>query len=111
MTRQATPEEVVLWGTPAHADGWYGMACWNGLSAEQQSLLIERGNLEIGYRPMGSCTNGATIAIESVDDQAPGPRFYCLPCAIEELRRRDPGRREVDGDVVRGRSDRHVRDE
>ena len=65
--------------------GWWRMACWNGLSEAQQRRLIEVGNLPIDYRPGGTCCNGAEVAIESMHDQAPGPRFYCLSCAIEHL--------------------------
>ena len=35
--------------------GWYGMACWNGLSADQQRRLLEWGNLPFGYTPEGDC--------------------------------------------------------
>ena len=64
------------------------MACWNGLSHEQQRELIEKGNLELGYRPAGECDNPATLTIEHEDDEAPGPRFYCVPCAITHLQER-----------------------
>jgi hypothetical protein len=61
------------------------MRCWNGLSAEQQAHLIEHGYLPMGYEPEGVCERGATIAIETQDDKAPGPRFYCGPCAHDYL--------------------------
>jgi hypothetical protein len=67
--------------------GWWNMVCWNGLSADQQTRLVEVGNLPMGYRPEGTdCPNGAQVAIETEDDSAPGPRFYCYPCAIAYLR-------------------------
>jgi hypothetical protein len=66
--------------------GWWNMACWNGLSTEQQQRLIHVGNLEFGYEPTGDCPNPAQVAIEMERDAAPGPRFYCLPCAIEDLK-------------------------
>lgn len=69
----------------ARATGWWGMACWNGLSDEQQRRLIEHGNLPINYRPQGQCPNGAEVAIETEDDTAPGPRFYCRACAVAHL--------------------------
>ena len=69
----------------ARRDGWWNMICWNGLSADQQETLIVTGTLEIGYFPEGECVNPATVAIETEDDVAPGPRFYCKPCAIEYL--------------------------
>jgi len=65
--------------------GWYNLPCWNGLSQYQQTLLIERGNLEMGFTPMGTCQNGAEVAVETQDDAAPGPRFYCAPCAVKYL--------------------------
>ena len=71
-------------------DGWFGMTCWNGLSAEQQERLIEHGNLEFGYRPAGECPNGAEVSIETMEDQAPGPRFYCRSCAAAFLGCQEP---------------------
>lgn len=66
------------------------MHCWNGLSEAQQRKLIERGTLNAFDRgdstPTGDCQNGATLMIETMHDEAPGPRFYCLPCAAEYLR-------------------------
>jgi len=61
------------------------MTCWNGLSAEQQERLIKTGNLPMGYTPEGECSNGAEVAIECMDDRAPGPRFYCRACAVDYL--------------------------
>lgn len=61
------------------------MACWNGLSTEQQVRLIEVGNLEFGYQPGGKCQNGAEVEITTHQDVAPGPRFYCFDCAIRYL--------------------------
>jgi hypothetical protein len=65
---------------PRRREGWWGMACWNGLSPEQQTMLIEKGNLPLGYVAEGPCPNGAEVMIETRDDVAPGPRFYCRPC-------------------------------
>lgn len=65
--------------------GWWNMACFNGLSADQQARLIEHGNLPWGYEPEGTCENGAEVGIETAEDTAPGPRFYCLPCAVQHL--------------------------
>lgn len=61
------------------------MPCWNGLSTRQRDRLIEVGNLPMNYRPLGACQNGAVVAIETEHDHAPGPRFYCLPCALDYL--------------------------
>jgi hypothetical protein len=66
------------------------MACWNALSQEQQRTLIERGVLELGFRPEGECPNAAVLTIECEDDEAPGPRFYCRPCAIKYLEEKCP---------------------
>lgn len=66
--------------------GWWGLACWNALSPEQQAFLIKEGYLEIGYLPEGdACDRGAKVAIECEDDAFPGPRFYCVECAIKYL--------------------------
>ena len=70
----------------AREEGWWGLACWNALSPAQQKFLIREGYLEFGYRPEGDgCARGAQVAIECMWDQAPGPRFYCLECAIKHL--------------------------
>jgi hypothetical protein len=61
------------------------MACWEALSADQQTRLIERGSLSLGYRPEGECPNPASVCIETEMDAAPGPRFYCLTCAVSYL--------------------------
>lgn len=62
------------------------MTCWSNLSQAQQTRLIEHGNLPMGYRPEGQgCGRGATVCIETEEDLAPGPRFYCHPCAIQHL--------------------------
>jgi hypothetical protein len=67
--------------------GWWNLACWNGLSADQQNRLINVGNLPIGYRPEGGgCNNGAEVCVETMYDTAPGPRFYCVACAVEYLK-------------------------
>jgi hypothetical protein len=71
-----------------HYRGWWNMVCWNGLSVEQQRRLLDVGNLEFGYRPEGDCPRGAEVAIETEDDTAPGPRFYCTLCALAYLRAR-----------------------
>lgn len=62
------------------------MACWNALSTDQQDRLLEHGNLPWHYVPEGTeCSSGASVAIEREGDMAPGPRFYCRPCAIRHL--------------------------
>lgn len=68
------------------ARGLYGLSCWNALSAAQQERLIKVGNLEIFSRAEGTgCDRGAEVGIETQGDEAPGPRFYCRPCAIAYL--------------------------
>jgi hypothetical protein len=61
------------------------MACWNGLSPDQREFLRTQGYLPLGYRPSGTCPHGAEVAIETMVDQFPGPRFYCRECAIAFL--------------------------
>ena len=61
------------------------MACWNGLSADQQRRLLEWGGLPFGYTPDGDCQRGAEVEITTMYDAAPGPRFYCRPCAVVYL--------------------------
>lgn len=68
-----------------HARGMWGMACWNGLSAEQQERLVTWGNLPIGYEPRGECLNGAEVEVTTMWDRSPGPRFYCVDCALGYL--------------------------
>jgi hypothetical protein len=80
---------------PKHKRGLYGLTCWNGLSAEQQTRLVVHGNLPIGYHPKGECRNGADCGIETAQDRAPGPRFYCYPCAVEYLARLEKDKENV----------------
>jgi hypothetical protein len=61
------------------------MACFNGLSVEQQVRLVVHGNLPFGYYPEGECPNGAECGIEAEEDTAPGSRFYCYSCAAKYL--------------------------
>jgi hypothetical protein len=65
--------------------GWYNLPCWNGLTAAQQDRLIHWGNLPLGFLAAGRCTSGAAVAVEWEGDEAPGPRFYCLDCALARL--------------------------
>lgn len=71
--------------------GWWGLPCWNGLSADQQKRLIEIGGLQIGWQPEGTCQNGAEVAVETMYDSAPGPRFYCRPCGVEYVASAEEG--------------------
>ena len=68
-----------------HQRGLWNMACWNGLSLEQQTRLLEHGNLEWGYEPQGECLRPAEVELTTGWDVAPGPRFYCVGCAAEYL--------------------------
>jgi len=76
------------------------MACWNGLSEDQQRRLIEHGNLPFGYQAEGWCSYGAEVEVTTMEDEAPGPRFYCLVCAtaylLEKLEKRANPRSRVD---------------
>jgi hypothetical protein len=62
--------------------GWWGMACFNGLSPDQQHDVLVRGVLEFRAVPAGDCPNGAEVAVETMWDPTPGPRFMCLACAV-----------------------------
>jgi hypothetical protein len=63
------------------------MWCWNALSNAQQLRLIQHGNLPIDFRPEGTdCDLPADCGVETWNDTAPGPRFYCYACAIAELK-------------------------
>jgi hypothetical protein len=61
------------------------MYCWNALSTDQQEFLRTQGYLEMGYRPEGECPRGAAVEITTEWDEFPGPRFYCIACAIQYL--------------------------
>ena len=64
----------------------YNMACWNALSNVQQQRLMEVGNLPWAYEPeYNECPNSASVEVTTVHDEAPGPRYYCVPCAIKYL--------------------------
>lgn len=78
-----------------HQRGWWGMYCFNGLSTEQQTFLVQEGYLEFGYRPEGDCLRGAEIEITTMHDEMPGPRFYCRPCAIRYLLESDMPERVI----------------
>lgn len=67
--------------------GWWNMSCWNGLSAEQQEMLIDKGVLYAGrWEPEGgTCERGAEVEVTTMWDRSPGPRFYCTQCAIDYL--------------------------
>ena len=72
------------------------MACFNGLSPAQQDRVVNVGNLPFGYRPEGDCPNPAELEITTMYDLMPGPRFYCLSCAVgylAEVRDREAGHR------------------
>lgn len=67
--------------------GYYkGLPCWNHLSEAQQERLIYWGNLPLFSEPEGDkCVRPAEVGIETMYDQSPGLRFYCIPCAVEHL--------------------------
>lgn len=69
-----------------HPTGYWGMWCFNALSAAQQRQVVVDGYLPFGWRPEGfGCDRGAEVSIETMFDTMPGPRFYCRRCAIEYL--------------------------
>jgi hypothetical protein len=73
---------------PKFTRGWWGLSCWNALSEEQQTMLIDHGVLFVGHwEPAGgTCNRGAEVEVTTEWDNAPGPRFYCRPCAIKYLK-------------------------
>jgi hypothetical protein len=79
------PEDTAEWPSEpveGYERGWWGLFCFNALSAAQQERLVVHGNLPFGYRPEGRCPRGAEVEVTTVDDATPGPRFYCRLCAI-----------------------------
>jgi len=65
--------------------GWYDLLCFNSLSGELQARLVYYGNIPLGSPAEGRCHNPAEVEITTVHDAMPGPRFYCLPCAVQYL--------------------------
>jgi len=65
--------------------GWYNMLCFNSLDGALQRRLVYYGNVPMGHAEDGRCHNPAEVEVTTVHDAMPGPRFYCLPCAIEYL--------------------------
>jgi hypothetical protein len=66
--------------------GLWGMHCFNALSPEQQRAVVEDGYLPFLWSPEGDgCNRGAEVEITTTFDKFPGPRFYCLPCAVKYL--------------------------
>lgn len=64
----------------------YGMICFNALSPEQQEFLIVEGYLPWGWRPEGTaCDKPADVEVVTIWDRTPGPRYYCVSCAIGYL--------------------------
>lgn len=65
--------------------GWYNLLCFNSLDGALQRRLVYYGNIPLGSPADGRCHNPAEVEITTVHDAMPGPRFYCLPCAVEYL--------------------------
>lgn len=66
--------------------GWWGLPCFNALSAEQQVFLVTEGYLPIGWQAEGDeCAEGAEVEVTTMWDEYPGPRFYCRECAVKFL--------------------------
>lgn len=68
---------------------YWGMRCFNSMSKEQQRFLVMEGYVPIGQVPAGTCPNPAELEVTTMYDLMPGPRFYCLACAVEHLRTLD----------------------
>lgn len=65
--------------------GLFAMTCFNALSGDLQRRLVYHGNLPMGWVPTGRCHNPAEVEVTTQWDEMPGPRFYCLLCAIAYL--------------------------
>jgi hypothetical protein len=62
------------------------MTCWNGLGTEMQEFLRTEGYIPWGAKPpAGECPRGAEVEVTTMWDEFPGPRFYCVQCAIDYL--------------------------
>lgn len=62
------------------------MHCWNALSPEQQEFLRTQGYLSFGYEAEGgTCDKPAEVEVATMWDEFPGPRFYCIECAVAWL--------------------------
>lgn len=62
-----------------------GELCWYAMDETEQRNTIITGHPPAELSGNGSCANPATVAVEFVDDLAPGPRKMCVACAVEEL--------------------------
>lgn len=83
--------------TPTYELGWWQMPCFNSLSPDQQTRLVEHGNLPIDYKLhlTGDCHNGAEVEVTTIWDEYPGPRFYCTHCARDYIVDREQARRRA----------------
>ena len=72
------------------ADGYWGMSCFNALSKAQQHHLVMEGYIPLGQVPAGTCHNPAELEVTTMYDLMPGPRFYCVGCALTHLTALDP---------------------
>lgn len=63
------------------------LPCWNALSAEQRRGLIESGGTVRVAEAHGlQCDQPAAVLIEApLDEDSPGPRFYCYGCGARRL--------------------------
>ena len=70
-------------------EGWWGLlSCWNRMSLDQAERLRTTGSPATSYEPWDNphrCDRPAEVAMQTQDEDYPGPRFYCRPCAIEYL--------------------------
>lgn len=59
--------------------------CWNAYLKDNQEFHALTGSGLERLDPQG-CRNRSHVAIETIEDIGPGPRWYCIPCAIGRLR-------------------------
>ncbi len=63
--------------------------CWNALSSADKRRLVDGNYVAITTAdPAAGCDKRARVLIEFPEDEAPGPRFYCLDCGAARLSRR-----------------------
>lgn len=70
---------------PEYQRGMWNMTCFNALDGGLQKRLVYHGNLPMGWVPSGRCHNPAEVEVTTTWDEMPGPRFYCIGCAITYL--------------------------
>lgn len=74
--------------------------CWNGMTEVQQAHVAQWGSPDPEDYGGGSCPNRAEVEVGELGTM-PGPRFYCVPCAIELVQQVAKTERLVVGSLPR----------